>query len=364
MRLSQITTHSFRNLSPDPLFFGPGVTLVTGGNAQGKTNLLEAVALLCGQRSFRRAPPTAMASGGRAFSIGGAVLRGGQVEKLEVAWSQGAGRRFNRGGKAISFREASRLAPAVFLSPEHRALLTDSPAVRRSFLDRLALASRPAAGEDLERYGRALQERNALLSRLREGDSAPGELEAWTEELIRAGAAVRRHRRQALAEWLKFFRLLAQQAGPAYSAIQVAYVADGETEEQLRAACARVAAIERRRGHSLAGPHRDDLSFTRAGSPLAAQASAGEIHRTVALAKLAEWHTVVQARGEAPLFAVDEFDSGLSVGAVEEFWRSLPPAETVLLTTASDPSRWRRFAGAVIEIHAGAVVDRLRAVND
>ena len=364
MRLSQITTHSFRNLSPDPFSFGPGITLVTGGNAQGKTNLLEAVALLCGQRSFRRAIPAAMASDGRAFSIGGTILRGGQVEKLEVAWSQGTGRRFNRGARAISFRETSRLAPAIFLAPEHRALLTDSPAVRRRFLDRLAFALHPAAGEDLERYSRALQERNALLSRLREGESALEELEAWTEELIRAGAAVRRHRRRALAQWLEFFRPLTQQAGAAYATVQVAYVADGETEEQLRAVCARVAAIERRRGHSLAGPHRDDLCFTRAGSPLAAQASAGEIHRTVALAKLAEWHAVAQARGEPPLFAVDEFDSGLSVGAVEEFWRSLPPAETVLLTTASDPSRWRGFAGAVIEVHAGGVVERPRAVND
>lgn len=364
MRLSQITTRSFRNLSPDPFSFGPGITLVTGDNAQGKTNLLEAVAAVCGQPSFRRAAPADMSSDGRAFSVSAAVCGGGRVEALEVAWSQGAGRRFARAGKTISFREASRLAPAIFLSPEHRALLTDSPALRRGFLDRLALAVRPAAGEDLERYRGALRERNALLSRLRDGGSGSEELEAWTEELIRSGTAVRRHRQQALAQWLELFRPLAREAGPAFAAVEVDIVADGETEEELRASFERVAAAERRRGHTLAGPHRDDLAFTRGGSPFAAQASAGEIHRAVALAKLTEWQAVAKAQGEAPLFAIDEFDSGLSAGAVEELWGWLPPAETILLTTASDSSRWRRRTGSVLEIRAGAVRERPRAVND
>ena len=365
MRLTQITPNSFRNLSPDPVFFGSGVTVIAGENAQGKTNLLEAVALLCGQRSFRRASPAQIGAGGAAFGVSGVLLRDGRQERLAVAWAPEDGRSFTRGGKAIGFREASHLAPAVFLAPEHRDLLAGPPAPRRRFLDRLAMALKPAAGEDLARFGRALSERNALLGRLREAPAraAAGELEAWTEQFVTAGAAVRRHRKEALSGWLAFFLPLAGEAGPEYGEVRVHYVSEEESEEDLRAACARLSSAERRRGHALAGPQRDDLSWTRAGRPLAAEASAGELSRAVALAKLAEWHAVANATGETPLFAVDEFDAGLSQGWAEAFVAALPPAETVLLTTASEPEKWSRRAHGILQMRAGRVTGRPRAVD-
>ena len=376
MRLTRIATHSFRNLSSDPVFFGGGRTVIAGENAQGKTNLLEAIALVCGQRSFRRARPQEMAEGEAGFRVEAVVAREAGPEALAVEWSPGAGRRFTRAGKEIGFREASRLAPAVFLSPEHRELLTGGRASRRRFLDRLALFCRAAAGEDLARFERALSSRNALLAREREGSGGrdAAEMDAWTEEFVLAGDAVRRHRSLALDEWLSFFGPLCVAAGPAFAAIGVRYSAEGESEEDLRSACARLLPAERRRGHCLAGPQRDDLIWTRGNKPLASTASAGELSRVVALTKLAEWRAVARAAGEAPLFGVDEFDAGLSAGGVEAFIEALPPAETVLLTTASEPARWRRLAGGaaatatatatVVEMRAGRVHDRPRAVND
>ncbi|MDQ6891647.1 MAG: DNA replication and repair protein RecF [Acidobacteriota bacterium] len=368
MRLIEIAARSFRNLSPYPVFFGDGVTLVTGENAQGKTNLLEAVAVLCGQRSFRRVRPQEMAGGEEGFSIAGTLRRSGEAERetLRVDWSPGSGRTFTRGEKTVSFREASRLAPAVFLSPEHRELLTGGPALRRRFVDRLALLSRPAAGEDLARFEKALAERNALLARGARGRTADDEREAWTEELVRAGAEVRRHRRAALAEWKTHFEPLAVDAGTEYSALEIRYISDGETEEDLRAECRRVLPAELRRGHSLAGPHRDDIRFARHGRPLAVQASAGELHRTAALIKLAEWRAIRDATGEPPLLGVDEFDAGLSAAWAEAFVESLPRADggTILLTSAGDPSRWRALVGSVVEMRAGRAVGRPRAVNE
>ena len=368
MRLTRITAHSFRNLSPDPVFFGGGATVIAGENAQGKTNLLEAIALVCGQRSFRPARPQEMAAGEAGFRVEAVVAREAGPETLAVEWSPGAGRRFTRGGKEIGFREASRLAPAVFLSPEHRELLTGGRAARRRFLDRLALFCRAAAGEDLARFERALSHRNALLARMREGSARRDaeELDAWTEEFVRAGAAVRRHRALALSEWLSFFGPLSVEAGPEYAAIRAHYSAGGESEEDLRTACERLSPAERRRGHCLAGPQRDDLVWTRGERPLAATASAGELSRVAAMTKLAEWRAVARAAGEAPLFGVDEFDAGLSAGGVEALLEARPPAETVLLTTASDPSRWRRMApgASVVEMRAGRVHERPRAVTD
>ena len=365
MRLLEIAAQTFRNLSPDPVFFGPGVTLITGENAQGKTNLLEAVAVLCGQRSFRRVRPPEIAAGGERFVVSGKLRRAAENESLRVEWKRGGGRSFWRGEKTISFREASRLAPAVFLSPEHREILAGAPSIRRRFVDRLALLARPAAGEDLARYERALAERNALLARGERGRVADGEMEAWTEELVRAGTAVRRHRRASLYEWCARFEPLAAAAGAEYSAIEIDYRSDGETEDDLRAVCRRILPIERRRGHSLAGPHRDDIAFSRHGRPLAVQASAGEMHRAAALVKLAEWRTIREATGEPPLLGVDEFDAGLSSSWAEAFVRSLPQdGGTILLTSAGDPARWHGLVGGVVEMRAGRVVERPKAVNE
>ena len=366
MRLTRITAHSFRNLSPDPVFFGSGTTLIAGENAQGKTNLLEAIALVCGQRSFRRARPAAMAAGEGGFRVEACVARGPAEEHLAVAWTPAEGRRFARAGKPTGFHEASRLAPAVFLSPEHRELLTGGRASRRRFLDRLSLLCRPAASEDLARFERALSHRNALLARDRQGNgrTAAGELEAWTEEFACSGAAVRRQRRAALEEWTAFFGPLCRDAGAEYGGIRATYLAEGESEEELRAACARLTVAEQRRGHSLAGPQRDDLVWERGGRPLAETASAGELARTAALVKLAEWRAIARASGETPLFAADEFDAGLSSGWVEAFVEALPPAETVLLTTASEPGRWRHLAGAILEMHSGRAREGLSAAPD
>ena len=358
MQLSELSNQGFRNLSSDPVFFGGGVTLITGENAQGKTNLLEAAALVCGQRSFRGATSAAMARDGKRFSITGVVETPARSERLSVAWSDETGRDFLRGEKPAGFREVSALAPAVFLAPEHRELLTGTPSVRRRFLDRLVLGLKPAAGDDLARYAAALKERNALLARLRHGRAqaaAPGELEAWTEELSVAGSAVRRHRRAALALWAAEFDVLASAAGTSHGRVRADYSAppSADSAEALRSACERLLPLERRRGYTLAGPHRDDLVWTRGGKPLALEASTGEVARTVALVKLAEWSAVAKAAGQPPLFAADDFDAGLSEGWVEEFFDALPAQAAVLLTTVAPTARWARRAAAVLEVRQG-----------
>jgi DNA replication and repair protein RecF len=228
----------------------------------------------------------------------------------------------------------------------------------------LVLGWRPAAGADLVAYERALKERNALLNGLREGRDpacdSPEELDAWTEELVSTGEAVRRHRREALASWQGAFSDLVSAAGPEYSEVSLSYSC-GEASD-LRTTLKKLLAIERIRGRSLAGPHRDDLTWSRAGRPLEGRVSAGEIHRLVTFAKLAEWRVVREAAGESPVFAVDDFDAGLSARSLSSFFAGLPEGTTVILTTASDPSRFRGVPAAVLRMTAGAsAIDAPRA---
>jgi DNA replication and repair protein RecF len=355
LRFLELAARGFRNLAPDAVSFGSGINLVVGENGQGKTNLLEAAALLCGQRSFRRAKPAEMSSDGESFVLEAKVRRGFATEELAVEWSRETGRTFRRGGKEISFREASTLAPAVFLAHEHRSLLSGPPEDRRRFLDRLVVGFRPGAAGDLLGFERALKERNALLAACREGRvggrGADEELSAWTEELAIAGEAVRRHRRDALEAFRPVFSSLLEEAGPEYSEVSLSYSA-GEGSE-LRKTLEKLLPIERFRGRSLAGPHRDDLVWSRGEKPLEGRASSGEIQRLVALAKLAEWRVVKEAAGEPPLFGVDDFDAGLSARSLESFFAGLPEGATIVLTTAADPARFRGIPAAILRMNGG-----------
>ncbi|HEX5134359.1 MAG TPA: hypothetical protein VFW81_03105, partial [Thermoanaerobaculia bacterium] len=83
---------------------------------------------------------------------------------------------------------------------------------------------------------------------------------------------------------------------------------------------------------------------------------AGEIHRLLTLAKVAEWRVVRDAFGEAPLFGVDDFDAGLSARSLASFLVGLPEATTVVLTSASDPARFRGLAASVLQMEGGRCV--------
>jgi recombinational DNA repair ATPase RecF len=95
LRLTRISAHSFRNLSPGPVFFGSGTTILAGENAQGKTNPLEAEPRVCGRRSFRRARPQEMA-GGEGFRVEASIARESGGETRAVEWFPIGGRTFTR----------------------------------------------------------------------------------------------------------------------------------------------------------------------------------------------------------------------------------------------------------------------------
>ncbi len=329
--LETLHSNGFRNLTPDGLSFSPGTTLLFGENGEGKTNFLEAAALLSGRNSFRGATSSEMSSGG-AFSVHGRVRTGDGFESLSAEWSPGKARSHQRNGKKADFAEAGTVLPAVFLAPEDRALFLGSPTVRRKFLDRLAVTLFPAAVADYRRFHRCLEQRNALLAA-----SDHSSLEAWTEQFIAAAAQAAVRRLAALESWRNHWERLLSRAG-ALSGIEMKYAGPTGCAEEITRAYSemhrRVSRTERDRGHTLFGPQRDGIEFERGGRPFGASASTGEVMRAAFLLRLSEGQTVAAVRGFIPLYALDDFDAELSPGAAESLVAELPPSAQVLLTTA------------------------------
>ena len=361
MEIAALTVEAFRNLAPSRHGFHPRMNLLVGANGQGKTNVLESLALVSGRPSFRTADlADVVRSGEEAASVSvrltgdgdgalGALLARG---RREHAWN----------GKKVSRLEASRKLPIVFLTSADLGRLGGPPSERRRALDRVAVALDPGLATEFRRYEKARAERVALLA-------SPGRpdrdaLSSWEEILATAGAAIASSRRKHLRPLGRRLASCAALLGSPWADVSLRLVsdlpADGGLEtlaEALRRGLRLSEAGDRRAGRALFGPHRDDVSVVAGPTSLATRASSGET-RTLLLAwALAEREILAEAGGALPVFAFDDFDSEWDPAVLTRFAEALPEDGQVFLTSArSSVARALPLpAGTVWEVAAGVL---------
>ena len=309
MKILRFSWLNFRNLTSGELRPCGGVNVLWGGNAQGKTNLLEGMWLFTGERSFRGAKDAEMVRAGCAESRLRLDFYGGgrgQTAQIRIA----AGRRsaqLNGVPQRSCAAMIGEFRAAVF-SPEHLSLLSGGPARRRNFIDAAVCQLRPACAAVFAEYGRALAQRNALLKDIPAHAELLDTLDIWDARLARSGEAVMRAR-QAYAQAL---------AGPA--ARFYAGMCGGREALSLRYeknAGDLAAALRRSRredlltGHTGVGPHRDDLAVEISGMGARAYASQGQKRSAVIALKLAEAELLARRTGEPPVVFLDDVLSEL-----------------------------------------------------
>jgi len=373
MILRHLTIRSFRNLAEVDLDLAPGVTLFHGANAQGKTNLLEAVHYLATGRSFRtRADRECLPWGAPAGGV--ARIEGrveGRVARHEIAISLTERAKFAwLDGKPLA-RLGDLLGHllVVLFTPDDIELASGGPALRRRFLD-IALSQTSAAYlAALQGYSEALRQRNAALrSPDRWGALAAPEpaLDPWAELLLEHGVTLALRRREAAAA-------IAEQAAALYASIApddgplalryrsgagIAATAEAaEAREQFRRRLLETAETERLRGQTIIGPHRDDFGLTIQEREVRDYASQGQ-RRSVALAlRLAELQWMALRTGERPVLLVDDLGSELDRDRRGRLLALFGAGAQTLATTAGDPERLGQMMGAdrALEVRAGAV---------
>jgi DNA replication and repair protein RecF len=332
-----LQTEAFRNLSDARLEFHPQLNLVVGDNGQGKTNLLEALAIVTGRPSFRTVDLADVRQHGTARTVLTARRRGDGAT-LGVVLADGA-REHYRDGERVSRLAAAREAPFVFLTARDLTRLTGSPAERRRALDRAALARDPDFGRTLSAYEKARASKARLLALRHRFDA--DELAVYETTMADAGAAIAVARRRAAAALVPEIAANAARLKSSFRDLALELVSDvpAEGTEETFAAALRSAmrarsAEERRAGRCLVGPHRDDAVLRAAGVPLATRASSGE-NRTIVLAwTLAELALLAVAAGTGPALAFDDFDSEWDPAVLAAFARALPEGGQVFLTSA------------------------------
>lgn len=328
MVLKQFRLTSFRNYSQKEFAFSDQTTLLVGPNTIGKTNLLEAIYLLATGRSFKAGLEAEMIAYNQEIArVKGRIFRGSDRTDLEIVLTRGevAGEKAAKkkyfvngvGRRMVDFVGCLR---AVYFRPEDLDLVTDSPSLRRKYLDSVLEQVDREYARSLLSYEKGLRQRNKLLERIREEETPRNQLLFWNQLLVRNGAYLTT-KREGFIGFVNNLPSLVLDYQLEYdkSVISPARLEEYAVEE--------VAA-----GATLVGPHRDDFGFRLAGRDLHAFGSRGEQRMAILWLKLCELEFISQQTTERPILLLDDIFSELD-GPHRKLVLDIIPAQQTIITT-------------------------------
>jgi len=345
--LTRLTLANLRNYAG--LDFAParGLNVFVGANAQGKSNLLEAIALLGTGKSFRTSRDGEIVREGLpGGSVSGEALVAAGAVRLSCTLALGATglrKRFTVNGHAARYAGYLGNLRVVTFVPAHLQLVGGPPALRRALINAALAQESRGYYATLAEYERQLSQKNALLR----GTIAPDAtlLAAYNERLIAAGTRLILARRA-------FVAALGERAAATYSgwvgradgALELSYACNVDVSTPTADAVAGAFAeqlLQRRdaeltRRTSLVGPHRDDVEFRLHARPLAAFGSQGQQRTAVLALKVAEYATLESRSGEAPILLLDDVLSELDAERRSAFLHGVASVEQAFITTTAE----------------------------
>ena len=365
MRIRRIALSGFRNYDEEAVDFGPDVNVITGVNAQGKTNLLEAVYLLTGAHSFRtRFDRDLIGFGCDWATILADVDADGREQTIRLLFRRGQRRQVTVNGARKTSAELGGVMTAVLFSPDDLYLIKEGAAARRRLMDTAISQLRSGYASLLSDFNRLYENKTRILKDYREKPRLLDTLDEFSDGLARCSARLIRYR-------ASFVERLAEQAAPIHrefsggretlslayrtvstvtdplGPVQEIYYEICEHQEQHRQA-------ELDAGQCLTGAHKDDIEIAINDAPARTFASQGQT-RTAALSiKLAEREIFKNETGEYPVLLLDDVLSELDAGRQEFVLNRIGGGQT-LITCCEDENISRRTGGRVFTVNGGRI---------
>ncbi|MCW2926383.1 MAG: recF [Thermoleophilia bacterium] len=358
-RIRRLTLASIRTYERLTLELSSRVTILVGPNGVGKTNLLEACAVVLSGASPRTSSELRLVrDGATAGRISARVSIDGDEHDRDVTIELGRGKQLRIDGNVTrGVEQYASQVPVVTFLPERLLIIRGAPARRRALVDALVARIIPGAATTQASYAKALQQRNALLRRAKGGADVSASLSPWSEQLVELGTAMRADRTALLdllaAPYAARFEQLTSLTGASF-------------EPQLRgsgdlaADLVEVATAERRRGTTLAGPHLDDLLPRESGRDLRTFGSAGEQRAALLAFTFAARDLLVDRLGIEPVVLLDEPWSELDADRRRRLTAMLAPLAQVVITSTEPPSHLREVLpgaadAAVLAVSSGQI---------
>ncbi len=321
--LTELSLQQFRSYSKRSFAFSPATTLIIGPNTAGKTNILEAIMTMAVGRSFRADADREVIRWGQNVSRITCHVLGGNAEKLEIVLTSSVKKYLVNGVARRQIDFVGNLR-AVLFWPEDLELVTDSPSIRRKYLDSVLVQVDREYRRNLVSYERGLRQRNSLLDRINEGTAHRHQLMFWDQLLIRSGGYLTDTRAMYI-EFVNRFQSPVEgfQIGYDKSVISESRLEQYKDEEVAAKA-------------TLVGPHRDDFVITKHDLDLSKYGSRGEQRLAILWLKLVELAFIEQKIGNRPLLILDDIFSELDIEHRELVLELLGKQQTIVSTAEEE----------------------------
>ncbi len=337
MKIESLELENFRNYAILSLEFDPGTNLFYGDNAQGKTNILEAVYLCGTTKSHRGAKDREIIRFGREESHIRMKFVKNQIPcRIDMHLKKDKTKGIAVNGVPIhKAGELLGLGNFVFFSPEDLNLIKNGPSDRRRFLDMELSQLDRIYLYDLTNYSRILQQRSRLLKEIPYHPEYADTLDIWDEQMIRSGMQIILKRQEFILELNEILGEIHAKLSGGKEELTVSYennVSAADFPEALRKS--REKDIRFKQSHI--GPHRDDLKFTIKGVDLRRFGSQGQQRTTALSLKLAEIELVKKTSRDLPVLLLDDVLSELDSSRQHYLLESISEVQTLITATGID----------------------------
>ena len=367
MNLTNITLRNFRNYEALDLDFEPGVNLIVGNNAQGKTNLLEAICYAGSGKSFRAQKQAEMIRFGADFADLEAKIHA-QEREQSIRWVLFSGHRprqlYRNGAKKKTAGEIAGVLPTVLFCPEDLMVLKSGAAARRRRGDTALCQLRPNNDAALTEYNRILDQKSHIL---KEHFQYPGMLEVLPEyntRLCQVGALLISYRARvydslgkAAAKYHSQFSGGAEEFSLQYrtvSTVKAPFAPVSQLTQDLLDHLDAHYRAEIESGQCLTGPHKDDFDVSLSGINLKSYGSQGQTRTAAISLKLAQRELMGREWGEEPVLLLDDVLSELDQGRQDFVLNQIVSGQVFI--TCCEPGRFTKL-GKTIDISRGKVID-------
>ena len=366
MNLQELNLRSFRNYEEVRLEFEPGVNLIVGDNAQGKTNLLEAISYLGSGKSFRAQKTSEMVRFGDDFAeINGKVFSQERQQELRYLLFAGSRPRqiFRNGAKKKTAADLAGVLPTVLFCPEDLLILKMGSSQRRRFGDLALCQLRPNYDAALTEYHRILEQKSRILKDRFENPILLDILPEYNTRLCQVGALLISYR-------ARFYEGLGKAAAKFHNQFSGGvenFTLDYKTVSTVKDPFAPISVLtndlmdhldrhyraELETAQCLTGPHKDDFTVSLSGIDLKAYGSQGQTRTAAISLKLAQRELMGREWGEEPVLLLDDVLSELDPGRQDFVLNQIVSGQVFI--TCCEPGRFTKL-GKTIQISKGNVI--------
>jgi len=368
MYLKKLYLRQFRNYQEQKVEFKAAKTILVGNNAQGKSNLLEAVELLATLRSHRMARDRDLIKEGEPLAqINASLERSLGISDLSLIIRRGARRTVSINGESVRRQlDFLGILNAVEFSSLDLELVRGGPEGRRNWIDTLLIQLEPIYAHILQEYNQVLRQRNACLKRQLNApaNSLQSELAIWDAQLTTIGTRVIRRRDRAIQRLAPIATDWHGSISANTEVLQIKYLPnvpiDNHPEAIPQSFLAKIkqrSTAELYRGTTLVGPHRDELEFSINQVPARQYGSQGQQRTLVLALKLAELQLIAEVVKESPLLLLDDVLAELDLSRQNQLLDAIQDRFQTLITTThlgSFDSQWLK-SSQILFVKAGEI---------